>query len=140
MYLFCCQGHVKHFLENYRFCRKSENDTIAEGEGVMLFASLWLTAYKNRYVTYPLFKIFHVQERYRKEKILSMCIWNVRENLKIFCPVLFEWKLEWFRRVPFFSHKMHWKKYNQPIGPLDFVIAQQWELKSLENWFRLTSM
>ena len=37
IYLFCCQGHLKHFLENYVFCRKSGNDTCsrrwARGEG-----------------------------------------------------------------------------------------------------------
>ena len=27
IYLFCCQGHLKHFLENNVFCRKSGNDT-----------------------------------------------------------------------------------------------------------------
>ena len=33
IYLFCCQGHLKQFLENYRFCRKSENDAYSWGCG-----------------------------------------------------------------------------------------------------------
>ena len=37
IYLFCCQGYLKHFLENYVFCRKSGNDTCsrrwARGKG-----------------------------------------------------------------------------------------------------------
>ena len=51
------------FLENDRFCRKSENDAysrvcvcvcrmVGVGEGwVMLFASLWCITHENRYVS-----------------------------------------------------------------------------------------
>ena len=48
---------MRHFLENYRFCRKSGNEAwsrerLGGGEGrIMLFASLWRIAYQNRYVT-----------------------------------------------------------------------------------------
>ena len=31
IYLFCCQGHLKHFLENYGFYRKSGNDAYSTG-------------------------------------------------------------------------------------------------------------
>ena len=34
LYLFCRQGHFKQFLENYRFCRKSGNDTYSRGWGL----------------------------------------------------------------------------------------------------------
>ena len=51
MYLFCCQGHLIFFLENYLFSRKSENDAYS---WVMLIASLWRIAYENWYVTRPL--------------------------------------------------------------------------------------
>ena len=54
IYLFCCQFYLKHVLENYRFCQKSENGAYSRGWGVMLFASLWCIAYKNRYVTHHL--------------------------------------------------------------------------------------
>ena len=30
---FCCQGHLKHFLENYVFCRKFGNDTYSRRWG-----------------------------------------------------------------------------------------------------------
>ena len=54
--LFCCQGHLKHFSENYGFCRKSGNDTYSKGwRGVMLFASLWRVTYVSQYVAYPLY-------------------------------------------------------------------------------------
>ena len=33
IYLFCCQGHLKHCLENSQFCRKPENDVGCEGGG-----------------------------------------------------------------------------------------------------------
>ena len=50
IYLFSWQEHLKCFLENYRFCRKSGNEAIVgDAVGVMLFASLWRIAYKNRY-------------------------------------------------------------------------------------------
>ena len=29
-FFFCCQGNLKHFLENYRFCRKSGNDAYSK--------------------------------------------------------------------------------------------------------------
>ena len=28
---FCCQGHLKDFLENYGFCQKSGSDTYGTG-------------------------------------------------------------------------------------------------------------
>ena len=37
--------HFKHFLENYRFCRKSGNDA---------YGRMWEIAFENRYVTHPL--------------------------------------------------------------------------------------
>ena len=30
-YRFCCQGRLKHFLKNYKFCRKSGNYTYNRG-------------------------------------------------------------------------------------------------------------
>ena len=33
IYLFCCLGHLKHFLENYVFCQKSGNDTCSRRWG-----------------------------------------------------------------------------------------------------------
>ena len=29
-YLFCCQEHLKYFLENYGFCRKSGKDAYSK--------------------------------------------------------------------------------------------------------------
>ena len=49
---FLSERHSKIFLENYRFCQKSGND--ANSMGVMFFASLWRSAYENRYVIHPL--------------------------------------------------------------------------------------
>ena len=37
IYFFCCQGHLKHFLKNYRFCRKFENDASSGGRGGSCF-------------------------------------------------------------------------------------------------------
>ena len=31
VYICCCYGHLKHFLENYRFCQKSENEVYNTG-------------------------------------------------------------------------------------------------------------
>ena len=33
VYIFCCHGHLKHSLKNYRFCRKSGNDAYSRGLG-----------------------------------------------------------------------------------------------------------
>ena len=33
MYLFCCQWHLKYVLENYRFCRRSDNGAYSRGWG-----------------------------------------------------------------------------------------------------------
>ena len=33
IYLFCCQGHLKQFLENYQLCQKSGNNTYSAGWG-----------------------------------------------------------------------------------------------------------
>ena len=40
IHLLSCQGHLKHFLEKYRFCRKSGNESNSWEWRVMLFASL----------------------------------------------------------------------------------------------------
>ena len=40
IYLFYCQGHLKHFLENYRLCRKSGNDA---------YSREWGTCYLRQY-------------------------------------------------------------------------------------------
>ena len=44
------------FLQNYQFCRKSENDAYNRGWEFMLLASLWRIACKNRYASYPFFR------------------------------------------------------------------------------------
>ena len=31
---FCCQGHLKHILENYQYSQKSGNDAESRGLGV----------------------------------------------------------------------------------------------------------
>ena len=49
--LFYFQRHLKHFLENYRFCQKFGNDAYSR-EGVMLLALLRRIAYENRYANH----------------------------------------------------------------------------------------
>ena len=54
IYLFCCLGHLKHFLENYVFCQKSGNDTCSRrwGRGeshvvcVIMTHSLYLNTFE----------------------------------------------------------------------------------------------
>ena len=61
IYLFCCQGHLKHFSENFQFCRNSGNEAYSSrgiggwewGVG-LFFASLWHIAYEKWHMTYPL--------------------------------------------------------------------------------------
>ena len=58
---FCNMKTFKFFLENYQFCQKSGNYANSRGReegggqwsGVMFVASLWRSAYENRYVIYP---------------------------------------------------------------------------------------
>ena len=38
------------FLQNYQFCRKSENKAESWGRGFIFFTSLYCNAYENRYV------------------------------------------------------------------------------------------
>ena len=33
IYFLCCQGRLKYFLQNYRFCQKSWNDAYSRGGG-----------------------------------------------------------------------------------------------------------
>ena len=40
----------KFFLQNYQFCRKSENKAKSWGRGFIFFASLYCNAYEDRYV------------------------------------------------------------------------------------------
>ena len=83
MYLFCCQGHLKHFLENYGFCQKSESDTYSKGwgRGVMSFAALWCITYKNRYVTHPYLKNFVTIEKMDNGSIILERLENGWENV-----------------------------------------------------------
>ena len=59
IYLFCCQGHLRHFLENNGFCQKSGNDMgVRGGGGVMLFGSLWCITYDNQYAIHSYLNTF----------------------------------------------------------------------------------
>ena len=56
-FFFCCQGNLKHFLENYRFCRKSGNDAYSKRwrchaicvnmthDALRTKINMWLTSY-----------------------------------------------------------------------------------------------
>ena len=84
-------------------------------------------------VAFHLLKTFREQERKKKEKFVIMHIWTVMScDWKKNCSVPFEWQLKWFQLFPFFPLQ-HWKKCNQSIGSLGFVIAQQWEYKIIKK-------
>ena len=59
---------LKMFLENYRFCQKSENRACSRWWRVMSFASLWQNPYENRHVIHPLC--------IKGLKVILRCCWN----------------------------------------------------------------